>query len=98
MSFSFHLVCDVLQNILFATLGKMDYIELGTLHLQLQPGQRSIQHRVTIVNDDRTEVYQETFMLDLHTVQDRVSTLTGLGHAVVIITDDDSKACETYHV
>ena len=98
MSFHDFLMSDMLQHTHPLTLGGMDYNELGALHLQLQPGQRSIQYGVIIVNDNVTEVNLETFKLSLHTDQDRVDTLPGFNHAIVTVMDDDGKLQKTYHI
>ena len=61
------------------------------MHLQLMPGQTSVHGSVIIVNDNVTELSQETFELILHTDQDRVAISTEFDRTVVTIVDDDSK-------
>ena len=99
MSFHDCLIWYVLQHkvCIFLPLGGMDYVGLGIVHLQLQPGQRSVQYSVTVVNDDLMEVDEEKFTLRLSTEQDRVATLTGFDHSVVTIVDDDSKLHKNLH-
>ena len=72
-------------------LGVADYTELGTVELQLWPHQTSIWHNVSIVNDDVTEIGNETFALNIHTDRDRVVILAVLSQVIVTINDDDSK-------
>ena len=72
-------------------LGLLDYIGLGTLSLTIQPGQTSVRHNISIVNDEVTEVDEETFMLQLVSQTERVSVKPGFGSALVTITDDDGK-------
>ena len=85
-------------SLLTLTSGEMDYIALGSVHLQLQPGQRSVQYNVPIVNDDVTEMDQETFVLNLRTDQDRVATLNGFDSTIVTVMDEDSKLQQACHV
>ena len=73
----------------------MDY-DVGTLPQQLLPGQSSVQHSISIVNDDVLEMTQETFRLDLQTTQLLVSVPAGFSEAVVTITDNDSKLNQNY--
>ena len=61
------------------------------LPLTIQPGQTSVQYNVTITDDEVTEVYEETFMLNLVPETARVSVLPGFDSAMVTIADDDSK-------
>ena len=79
---------------LFLILGTMDYTGVGGVMLEIQPGQTSVTHDVTIINDDVTEVSQETFVLNLQTSQPRVSNTSGFDQALVTITDEDSKLHE----
>ena len=74
----------------------LDYIELGMLTLTLQPGQMSVLHDIPIVNDDVTEMDQETFMLSLQPQTSRVVAPSGFNSSVVTITDDDSKLCHMW--
>ena len=89
--FSNCLIYDKLDMFILLISGAVDYIGLGTVTLQLQPGQTSVQYNVTIVDDSVTEVDQETFTLNLNTNQARVTALAGSNQAVVTITDDDRK-------
>ena len=89
------MVCAATYGMHSSPLGSKDYVGLGIMHLQLQPGQRSVQYTVTVVNDNVMEVDEEMFTLHLSTDQDRVATLTGFDHFVVTITDDDSKLHKT---
>ena len=73
----------------------MDY-DVGTMPQQLQLGQSSVQHSVSIVNDDVLEMSQETFTLNLQTSQPLVSIMTGFDQALVTITDNDSKSNQNY--
>ena len=63
--------------------------------LRLEPGQTSVQHSVSIVDDDVTEVDQETFTLSLGAITPRVNVQSGFGSALVTITDDDSESRQT---
>ena len=89
------MVCAATYGMHFSPLGSKDYVGLGIVHLQLQPGQRSVQYTVIIVNDDLMEVDEEMFTLHLSTDQDWVATLTGFDYSVVTIADDDSKLHKT---
>ena len=59
--------------------------------LRLEPGQTSVQHSVSIVDDTVTEVDQETFTLSLGAITPRVNVQSGFGSALVTIADDDSE-------
>ena len=69
----------------------MDYGELGTVVLELQPGQTSVCYNVTIIDDAVTEIDHETFTLNLQTDQ-HIFTLDGFNQVKVTIKDNDSKS------
>ena len=68
------------------------------LALTLQPGQTSVSRNITIVNDEVTEMDQETFTLSVQPQTSRVVALPGFSSSVVTITDDDSKSCHMWCV
>ena len=71
--------------------GGVDYSALGIVTLELQPGETSVGYEVAIIDDNVTEVDQETFTLNLRTEASKVSTLAGFDQVEVTIHDEDSK-------